>query len=112
MTTGVRARGRLTLIDDADPSRAWAALASGSRSLLFQFPTAIEGQPEMTSLGAIVTTSDQAALAWGDVDREVLLTFWDDVARLHVHPGAQFRVWYSRMIGSGVITDIVDALDE
>jgi hypothetical protein len=110
MTTGVRAHARLTLVDDPDPSRAWAALASGSKSLLFQFSAMSESQPELVSLGAMVTTSDQRPLAWGEVDREVLLNFWDDAARMHVHEAAEFTVWYSRTIGSGVITAVLGDL--
>jgi hypothetical protein len=107
---GVRAQARLTLVDDLDPARAWAALASGSKSLLFQFSAAAESQLELVSLGAMVTTSDQSPLAWGDVDREVLLNFWDDAARMHVHEAVDFRVWYSRKIGTGVITAVLDDL--
>jgi hypothetical protein len=110
MTMGVRAQARLTLVDDPDPARAWAALASGSKSLLFQFSAAPESQLELVPLGAMVTTSDQGPLAWGDVDREVLLNFWDDAARMHVHEAAEFRVWYSRTIGTGVITAVLDDL--
>lgn len=110
MTMGVRAHARLTLVDDPDPARAWGALASGSKSLLFQFTTSPRSQTELISLGAMVTTADQQPLAWGDVDREVLLNFWDDAARLHVHEAAEFTVWYSRTIGRGVITDVVDDL--
>jgi hypothetical protein len=107
---GVRAQAQLTLVDDPDPARAWAALASGSKSLLFQFSAASDSPLELVSLGAMVTTSDRRPLAWGDVDREVLLNFWDDAARMHVHEAAEFRVWYSRTIGSGVITAVLDDL--
>ena len=110
MTIGVRARARLTLIDDPDPTRAWAALASGSRSLLFQFPAVSESQTGSVSLGAMVTTTDQRGLAWGEIDREVLLNFWDDAARMYVQEEAEFTVWYSRVIGSGVITAVLDDL--
>jgi hypothetical protein len=110
MTSGVRAYARLTLVHDPDPSRAWAALASGSKSLLFQFSAISESQPELVSLGAVVTTSDQRPLAWGDADHEVLLNFWDDAARMHVHQAAEFTMWYSRTIGSGVITAVLDDL--
>jgi hypothetical protein len=113
MTIGIRAQARLTLIDDADPARAWAALASGSKSLLFQFAAATESQQdELVSLGAMVTTPDQSHLAWGDVDRQVLLNFWGDEARMHVHEGAVFSVWYSRTIGNGVIVKLIDDLDD
>jgi hypothetical protein len=109
MTMGIRARARLNLIHDADPARAWAALASGSRSLIFQFASS-ESEIKPVSLGAMVTTPDQAPLAWGDIDREVVLNFWDDAARLHVHEAAEFVIWYSRTIGSGVITAVLDDL--
>ena len=81
----MRARARLTLVEEPDPARAWAALASGSKSLLFQFSAAPGFSAELVSLGAMVTTPDQNPLAWGDIDRQVLLNFWDDAARLHVH---------------------------
>lgn len=110
MTAGVRARARLSLVDDPDPARAWAALASGSKSLLFQFSAAAASQRELVSLGAMLTTPDQSPLGWGDRDCEVLLNFWDDAARIHVHEAAEFSVWYSRAIGNGVITAIVDDL--
>jgi hypothetical protein len=110
MTMGVRAQARLTLVDDPDSARAWAALASGSKSLLFQFSAAPGSERELVSLGAMVTTSDQSPLAWGDVDRVVLLNFWDDAARMHVHEATEFRIWYSRTIGTGVITAVLDDL--
>jgi len=106
----VRARARLTLVEEPDPARAWAALASGSKSLLFQFSAAPGFSAELVSLGAMVTTPDQNPLAWGDIDRQVLLNFWDDAARLHVHEAAEFGVWYSRTIGTGVITAVLDDL--
>lgn len=56
----------------------------------------------------MVTTPDQTPLAWGDTDREVFLNFWDDAARMHVHEGAEFMVWYSRTIGNGVILNIIE----
>jgi hypothetical protein len=49
-------------------------------------------------------------LAWGDADREVLLNFWDDAARMYVHEGAEFVVWYARAIGRGEITAVLDDL--
>jgi hypothetical protein len=111
VTTGIRARAGLSLVPDPDRARAWSALASGSRSLLFQFSAPSESQQESVSLGAMVTTPDQSPLAGGDMHREVLLNFWDDAARMHVCEAAMFSVWYSRTIGSGVITAIVDDLD-
>ena len=102
-------RAHLTLIDDPDPARAWAALASGSKSLLFQFSTTRE---KLVSLGASVTTPDGSPLAWGDRDREVLLNFWDDAARIHVYSGAEFSIWYSRVIGHGVVAELRDDLDD
>lgn len=90
--------------------RAWAALASGSKSLLFQIEATAEPQPEQVSVGAMVTTSDHRPLPWGDVDREVLLNFWQDAARLYVHEDVEFTVWYSRTIGTGVISSVLDDL--
>ncbi|MCZ3386473.1 MAG: hypothetical protein LH630_05815 [Actinomycetia bacterium] len=110
MTMGIRARARLSIVDDPDLAGAWAALASGSKSLLFQFPGDGVDQPNLISLGALVTTPGEVPLARGDVGREVLLNFWDDAARLHVHEAAQFGVWYSRTIGSGEITAVLDDL--
>lgn len=93
MTVGVRAHAWMTLVDDPDPARAWAALASGSKSLLHQFSAASKFPPDLVSLGAMVSTSDQRPLAWGDIDREVLLNLWDNAALMHVHEGAEFPVW-------------------
>ena len=107
MANGIRAKARLTLVAETDPDRAWAALASGSRSLLFQF-SVTQAQP--VSLGAVVTTADKRPLAWGDADREVFLEFWADAARMYVHETAKFSVWYSRTIGGGVITAVIDDL--
>lgn len=111
MTIGIRAEARLTLIGDPDPSRAWAALASGSNSLLFQFCETSESQQELVSLGAMVTTPDQSPLVWGERDRQVLLNFWDDAARMQVHEGAEFSIWYGRTIGNGVIVKLIDDLN-
>jgi hypothetical protein len=58
----------------------------------------------------MVITSDGGPLTWGDVDRDVVLNFWDDAARMHVHEAARFSVWYSETIGSGVITTVLDDL--
>lgn len=112
MTIGIRAWARLALIDDPDPARAWAALASGSKSLLFQFHGLRGSELELVSLGAMVTTPDGSPLAWGDTDREVLLNFWDDAARIHVHRGADFSIWYSRVIGGGVVAELSCDLDD
>lgn len=111
MSIGIRAYARLSIIEDADPARAWAALASGSKSLLFQFAGLGESDQELVSLGAMVVTPDQSALSWGDKDRNVLLNFWDDASRMYVQDGAEFTVWYSRSIGSGVITTLAEDLE-
>lgn len=110
MTNGVRARARLTLVDDAEPDRAWAALASGSKSLVFLFPAPRDSSDRLVSLGAMVTTLDESPLVWGAVDRDVVLNFWDDVARLHVHSDSEFEIWYADTIGHGVITAVIDDL--
>lgn len=111
MTVGIRALARVSLVEDSDPARAWAALASGSRSLIFKFPD--PGAPEgSASVGAMITTSSSLALAWGETDREVILSFWDDAARLYVHEGTEFSVWYSRTIGRGTIVKVIDDLDD
>lgn len=78
--------------------------------MLFQFPDDGAAEPKMISLGALIATPDEVPLGRGDVDREVLLNFWDDAARLHVHEAAKFAVWYSRTIGSGEITVVLDDL--
>lgn len=111
MTLGIRARARMSLNEDPHPNRAWAALASGSRSLIFKFadPDAPDGS---MSLGAMLTTPDASALSWGDRDRQVTLNFWDDAARLYVHEGAEFSVWYSRTIGRGSIGKLIIDLDD
>ncbi|TWE11760.1 hypothetical protein [Rudaeicoccus suwonensis] len=111
MTLGIRARAWMSLNEDSDPDRAWGALASGSRSLIFKFadPDAPDGS---ISLGAMMTTPDAVPLAWGDTDREVALNFWDDAARLYVHEGAEFSVWYSRTIGRGSIGRLIIDLDD
>src|SRR6185437_13488098 len=110
MTIGVRAQARLTLVDDPDPTRAWGALASGSKSLIFQFAANSDSGQELVSLGAMVTTADHKPLAWGSKDREVFLNFWDAAARMYVHETTGFAIWYSTTIGHGVITDVIDDL--
>lgn len=110
MTSGIRARARLTLVDNPDRAHAWGALESGSRSLIFQFSANCDSRQELVSLGAMVTTLDRKPLVWGDVDRDVLLNFWDDTARIYVHGSAGFNVWYSTPIGDGMITWLIDDL--
>jgi hypothetical protein len=105
-------KARVCLVEDPHPARAWAALASGSKSFLFQFPADSEFHQESASLGARIITPDRTPLAWGDREREVLLNFWDDTARLHVRETAGFGIWYSRTIGAGVITAIADNSDD
>jgi hypothetical protein len=110
MTSGVRAQASLTLVDGSDPTHAWRALASGSKSLIFQFAADFDSRQEPVSLGAMVTTSDHKPLVWGDQARRVLINFWDDASRMYVHEKASFMVWYSSVIGHGVITNIVEDL--
>lgn len=97
----VRAYAKVTLITDPDPERAWAALGSGSRSLIFEFKNTLSADQEMVMLGAIMTTSDATQLRWGDSNRAVTLDFWSDSARAYIHRDSHFAVWYGRIIGEG-----------
>lgn len=78
--------------------------------MIFQFAANSDSRQEPVSLGAMLTTADHRPLVWGGKDREVLLNFWDDAARMYVHGMAGFTVWYPTVIGHGVITNVIDDL--
>ena len=103
MNSGHRVRARISLsrVDVAKPE---FALPSGTRSLLFQFPE-LDGNEPIT-LGALVTSDNDAALAPGG-DLVASIDFWADQARTVALPGATFVVWYGGEIGRGEVLDVL-----
>jgi hypothetical protein len=80
-----------------------APLNRGNRSLLFVFP-ALGEDDEPVRFGAFVEHVDD-----GEPGRRCAaqLLFWDDLAEVYASPGATFDVWYSRIVGRGVVRSIV-----
>ena len=103
---GHRVRARITLEPVETTTARWR-LPSGTRSLLFQFTRPGEEKP--VTLGGVVTTNNDAPLAPGVTDLDVLIDFWADEAAAVARPGARFAIWYANEVGRGDVLHDVDA---
>ena len=78
-------------------------LQPGNRSLLFAFPAPEAGE-EPVPFGAVV----ERIVGGGPGTRcAAQLLFWHDLAELYALPGVGFDIWYSRVIGRGVVREVL-----
>jgi hypothetical protein len=82
----------------AEADRAFRLPGAGSRSLLYVFG----GQ----QIGANAVTSDGRDLVPGSSHDGVVLTFWDDAARIAVTAHSEFFLWYGGRVGNGFVQSI------
>lgn len=98
VTAGHRADVQVRL-DEPGRTRVVAGVfREGSRSAMFRFPEAGEHE-DGDMFGAIIEELDEQS----DGQLRDDLLFWNDLARVHVTPGATFEVWYDQTIGEGVV---------
>ena len=92
----------LLKLKTAEEGGLTSPLLSGTRSLILQFPS-----PEgAVSLGAALLPSHSSEIKPGsEIETEVV--FWVEEARIHAVSGASFQIWYSRVVGSGLIIDVI-----
>lgn len=83
-----------------------APLQRGNRSLLFVFPAADEDE-EPICFGAVVEQTEGGRAGHPFTAQ---LFFWADEAEVYASPGAEFDIWYSRVVGHGTVKDIVSEL--
>jgi hypothetical protein len=104
--TGYRVQAMLTLAPTEEGGLT-LPLPAGTRSLLLRFPAVGEANPELVTLGAVLTPQNGTELAPGAVTETDVL-FWSDDARIHATAGASFDLWYGRPVGHGTVTSVAD----
>jgi hypothetical protein len=82
-------------------------MPTGTRSLLLAF-TSLEHQGKEVKVGAVIDVVGGQTLVPGAADVSVVIRFWADEAAVYATPGASFTLWYDRLVGTGVVTRIVD----
>jgi len=105
MSGEVRASAELVLSPTNEGGLS-GALPSGTRSLLLKF-SGFDENPDQICVGAVISTLSAQDLEPGTCKIDVELIFWSDEARIHATPGTRFAIWYGRIVGEGVIVDLV-----
>jgi hypothetical protein len=82
-------------------------MPTGSRSLLLVFPSLEEPGGEV-KIGAVIDVVNGSELVPGTDEVPVIISFWADEAAVYATPGAAFIIWYGRIIGHGVVTQMAD----
>lgn len=82
-------------------------MPTGTRSLMLVFPS-LEDSGGEVKIGAVIETINGAALVPGADEVPVIIRFWADEAAVYATPGTAFTLWYSRVVGKGVVTRIAD----
>lgn len=87
VTAGHDAEARIELLSTSSGGLQ-GPLPSGTRSLILQFESP------------------------GARDVPVHLWFWHDLARIYATPGITFDIWYGRVVGAGVVEELVAPFDD
>jgi hypothetical protein len=82
-------------------------MPTGTRSLVLAFPS-LEHPGEEVKIGAMIDVVGAPALVPGAGLAPVVMRFWADEAAVYAMPGAAFRLWYGRTVGTGVVTRLAD----
>ncbi len=81
-------------------------LQPGNRSLQFVFPATDENE-EPVYFGAVVEQTEGGEPGASLTGQ---LFFWADLAEVYASPGAEFDIWYSGIVGHGIVKEIVPDL--
>lgn len=80
------------------------SIEAGSRSVAYLFEPLDEGEEPM-GFGAVVEDVLAGGLPGGELS--AVVRFWADLAKVYATAGAKFDLWLGRVVGHGVVKDVL-----